>query len=154
MKTTPKTSGFTLVEVLIALAVLATSVIVLGFGYVNVLNGYEVAKRATVSNPEVHFARTQLLNQPDVELARRGGDFTSADGRQVKWTATIEPTDLADLFTVTFEYEIAGSTTAQPQKSREVFRVLRPTWSEATERNTLRAATRDRIKKLLDAVNQ
>lgn len=146
--------AFTLVEVLVALAIFATAVIALGVGYVNVLNGYEVARRATTSNPEVRFARSQLLAQPDIELARRGGEFDGADGRHFRWTATIEPTDLADLFTVTFEYEIAGTNSTKDEKRREVFRVLRPTWSEQRERATLRAATRDRILKILEAANQ
>lgn len=154
MSAARRTHAFTLVEVLAALAIFATAVVALGFGYVNVLNGYEVARRATVSNPEAQFARAQLLNQPDVELARRGGEFDTADGRHLKWTATIDPTDLADVFTVTFEYEISGTSAVREQKSREVFRVLRPTWSDEKDRNTLRAATRDRIKKLLDAVNK
>lgn len=146
--------GFTLIEVLIAIAILATAAIALGVGYVNVLNGYEIARQATVSNPEVRFARSQLLAQPDVELARQGGEFDSGEGRQVRWTATIEPTQLADLFTVTFECELVGTGVQSEQSTREVFRVLRPTWSVETERATLRAASRDRITKILEGVNK
>lgn len=147
-------SAFTLLEVLVALALFAMAAVVLGTGYVNVLNGYQVARRATVSDPEVQFARAQLLTQADVELARRGGDFTAGDGRAVRWTATVEPTTQADLFAVAFECEIAGHETTSIQKVREVFRLLRPTWSVATDRATLRAASRDRILKLQERVNK
>lgn len=147
-------SGFTLIEVLIAIAILATAAIAIGVGYVNVLNGYEVARQATLSDPEMAFARAQLLAQPDVELARQGGDFDSNDGRRVRWTATIEPTNMADLFTVTFVCEMAGSNTQKEQRVQQVFRVLRPTWSVGTERETLRAASRDRILKGLEGVNK
>jgi hypothetical protein len=102
----------------------------------------------------MQFARSQLLAQPDVELARQGGEFDSNDGRRVRWTATIDPTNEADLFTVTFECEIAGTGAQKPDKVRQVFRVLRPTWSVATDRATLRAASRDRILKILEGVNQ
>lgn len=146
--------GFTLIEVLIAIAILATAAIALGVGYVNVLNGYEIARQATISNPEMRFARAQLLSQPDVELARQGGEFDSDEGRRVRWTATIEPTELADLFTVTFECEVVGTSTQTEQRSREVFRVLRPTWSVEADRATLRAASRDRITKILEGVNK
>lgn len=148
------TAGFTLLEVLVALAIFAMAAVVLGTAYVNVLNGYQVARRATLSDPEVQFARAQLLAQADVELARRGGDFAAEDGRAVRWTATIEPTTQADLFAVTFECEIAGQSTTNAQKTREVFRLLRPTWSVATDRATLRAASRDRILKLQESVNK
>jgi len=149
-----RTSGITLIEVMIGIAILASAAIAIGVGYVNVLNGYEVAKRATVSDPEVQFARRQLLTQPDVELARQGGEFDAADGRHVTWTATIDPTNEADLFTVTFACEIAGAASVKPVKLQQVFRVLRPTWSVAADRSTLRAAARDRILKIQETVNK
>ncbi len=146
--------AFTLVEVLIAIAILATAAIALGIGYVNVLTGYEIARQATVSEPEMRFARMQLLAQPDVELARQGGEFDASDGRRVRWTASIDPTQLADLFTVTFECEIVGTGAQNGQKVQQVFRVLRPTWSAEADRASLRAASRDRITKILERVNK
>ena len=152
--TRARPAGFTLMEVMIALAIFALAAVVLGAAYVNVLNGYEVARRATVTDPELQFARSQLLAQADVELARQGGEFESGDGRRVLWTPVIDPTNEADLFTVTFECEVAGKDAFQPRKSREVFRVLRPTWSVAADRSTLRAAAKDRILKIQEGVNK
>jgi general secretion pathway protein I len=151
----PRPTAFTLLEVLVALAIFALAAVVLGSAYVNVLNGYQIARRAAGGQSDVQFARAQLLAQPDVELARQGGEFDSADGRRVRWTAVIEPTDLPDLFTVTFECEIAAAdAAAKEQKLREVFRVLRPTWSVQTERAKLHAAVRDRITKIQEVVNK
>jgi general secretion pathway protein I len=147
-------SAFTLLEVMVALAIFALAAVVLGTAYVNVLNGYEVARRATVSNPELQYARAQLLSQTDIELARQGGDFEAGDGRRVSWTATIDPTNEADLFQVAFECEIAGSNDQKSQKTQQVFRVLRPTWSVPADRNTLRAASKDRIMTILEKVNR
>lgn len=149
-----RNSAFTLIEVLFALAIFALAAVVLAGGYINVLNGYEVAKRATVNDPDVQFARSQLLAQADVELARQGGDFSTPDGRTVRWKATIEPTESADLFLVTFECDIAATTTAKEQKMQQVFRVLRPTWSVAADRSTLRAAAKDKILKIQESVNK
>lgn len=147
-------SGFTMLEVLVALGIFALAAVVLAGAYINVLNGYEVAKRATVSDPDVQFARSQLLEQADVELARQGGEFAAPDGRAVRWTATIDPTESADLFLVTFECDIAANATVKEQKVKQVFRVLRPTWSVATDRATLRAAAKDRILKIQESVNK
>ncbi len=149
----PRRSAFTLLEVLVALAIFAMAAVVLGGAYLNVLNGYEIARRATVSNPDVEFARTALLAQADVDLARQGAEFDAADGRHVHWTATIDPTTVADLFTVTFECEISGAGLAEPQKTKQVFRVLRPTWSQASDRTTLRANAKDRILLIQQKVN-
>ena len=147
-----RVSGFTLLEALIALAIFATAAVVLAGAYINVLNGYEIAKRATVSEPELQFARMQLLTQADIDLARQGGEFDAADGRRVRWTATIDPTNQADLFQVTFDCELSGS--GNDQKVQQVFRVMRPTWSVAADRTTLRADARERILKILEGVNK
>ena len=150
---TARRSGFTLLEVLVALAIFAMAAVVLGGAYLNVLNGYEGARRATVTDPEVGFARAALLAQADVDLAQQGAEFDSADGRHVKWTAVIEPTTVADLFTVTFDCEVTGPGLLQPQQTKQVFRVLRPTWSQATDRTTLRANAKDRILQIQQSVN-
>jgi general secretion pathway protein I len=149
----PRRSAFTLLEVLVALAIFAMAAVVLGGAYLNVLNGYEVARRATVTDPEVEFARAALLAQPDVDLAQQGAEFDSADGRHVRWTAVIEPTTVADLFTVTFNCDITGAGQISPQHTQERFRVLRPTWSQATDRTTLRANAKDRILQIQEKVN-
>lgn len=149
-----RNSGFTILEVLVALGIFALAAVVLAGAYINVLNGYEAAKRATVNDPDVQFARSQLLAQADVELARQGGEFATPDGRAVRWTATIDPTESADLFLVTFECDIAATATVKEQKVQQVFRVLRPTWSVATDRSTLRAAAKDRILKIQEGVNK
>jgi general secretion pathway protein I len=66
----------------------------------------------------------------------------------VSWKATIDPTETADLFTVTFECEINAPDLKQPVHTTEMFRVLRPTWSKVDERDKLRAAARTRILQL------
>ena len=149
----PRRSAFTLLEVLVALALFAMAAVVLGGAYLNVLNGYEVAKRATVSNPDLEFARATLLAQPDFNLAQQGAEFDAADGRHVKWSAAIEPTTVADLFTVTFDCEISGPGLPQSQHTKQVFRVLRPTWSQGGDEETLRASAKDRILQIQQKVN-
>ena len=150
---TDRRTGFTLIEVLVALAIFALAAVVLGAAYVNVLTGYEVARRATQTDAEVKFARASLLAEADVDKAAQGADHDSADGRHVRWTATIEPTMVADLFTVTFECECTGPGLPEPQRTKQVFRVLRPTWSQATDRTTLRANAKDRILKIQEKIN-
>jgi len=150
---TARRPGFTLLEVLVALAIFAMAAVVLGGAYLNVLNGYETAKRATATDADVAFARATLLAQPDVDLAQQGAEFDAADGRHVRWTATIEPTTVADLFTVTFDCECSGAGLPEPRHTRQVFRVLRPTWSQATDRTTLRANAKDRILQIQEKVN-
>ena len=140
--------AFTLVEVLIALAIFSLSAVVLGSAYVNVLTGYERARWNGARDDDIRFARLALLAEADVEKAREGGDFESVGGRRLKWSATIDPTTTADLFLVVFTCEITGGDTKGTETVTQEFRVLRPTWSIAAERETLRADAKRRIEEI------
>jgi general secretion pathway protein I len=140
--------AFTLVEVLVALAIFALSSVVLGTAYVNVLNGYERARIAGRKDIEVQAARATLLAEADIKKAREGGDFESGEKRKLTWKATIEPTATTDLFRVEFECEFTSFDQRKPEIVRETFQVLRPTWSEAADRDKLRAEARKRIDTL------
>ncbi|MCF3650785.1 prepilin-type N-terminal cleavage/methylation domain-containing protein [Synoicihabitans lomoniglobus] len=142
--------GFTILEVLAALAIFAGAAIVMGTAYINVLMGYQHAERATRTDADVQFAREILFRQPDLEKVEEGGDFATADGRQLTWRAEVVPTNVADLFDVIFEVEISGNDDVAEQKISEQFRMLRPTWSEDDDRDKLRQESLDRITEYLE----
>lgn len=126
-----------------ALVIFAMTAVVLGSAFVNVLNGYEVARKANVTDADVTFARSQLLAQPDLTTAGDGAEFDDGD-RHVKWKAEIEPTDTTDLFTVTFSCTVTEGS-LEPQQTTETFMLMRPTWSDPTARSTLRQNAANRI---------
>ncbi len=136
-------SGFTLIEVLVALVIFVLTAVVLGGAYLNVLNSYEIARRANVSDEDVYFARSQLLSQSDLQTAQNGAEFDDGD-RHVKWTADIEPANTTDLFAVTFTCAITEPQ-APPTNIVETFMLMRPTWSDPTARTTLRQNAANRI---------
>jgi hypothetical protein len=68
----------------------------------------------------------------------------------VEWRAEIEPTELPDLFTVRFRCRVEEAPPAKTGEVEEVFRVLRPRWSEAAERDELRAEMRQRIERIAE----
>ena len=140
--------AFTLIEVLIALAIFVMMAVVLGMAYSNVLTSYEVAARVTKGDDDVRFARAALLAEPEREKAELGAEFDGENGRRVRWKAVIEPTNVADLFTVTFICEINAPDLPKPQLTQDVFRLLRPTWSEAADRDKLKADAKTRIQKI------
>lgn len=143
--------AFTIVEVLIALAIFILAAVMLGTAYVSVINAYEHVGRAGTVDHDVRFAKQMLLAEPDLETVEKGGDFESDKGARVHWTATVEPTNTADLFSVTFKCEVNRSDLSKPEVKEETFRVLRPTWSKPDEREKLRMAVRDRIQKAMQA---
>ncbi len=137
--------AFTMVEVLVAMAIFAMAAIVLGAAYVNVLNAYALANRAGAVNEELRFARAQLMAETDRDKAEEGAEFDTTGGGRVTWRCLIDSTDLPNLFLVHFTAELTDATGATPRVVEQEFRLLRPTWSEGTESETLRADLRDRI---------
>lgn len=136
--------AFTLIEVLLSLVIFAMTAVVLGGAYVNVLNSYEAAQKANMNDADVSFARSQLLTQSDMPTAQAGAEFDDGD-RHIKWTAEIDPADTTDLFTVTFTCVISGGQGAETKTVVETFMLMRPTWSDPTERTSLRQNAANRI---------
>ncbi|WP_221029587.1 PilW family protein [Actomonas aquatica] len=142
-------AGFTLLEVMAAMVIVLMAAIVLAGAYMNVLQGYAHAERATRVNADVAFAREILFHIADLEQVEEGGDFQTADGRNVEWRAVVLPTNVADLFDVRFEVRVQGDAQHDDEEVVEEFRLLRPTWSEDDERDKLREESRQRIEEFL-----
>jgi general secretion pathway protein I len=143
-----KQRGFTVLEVLIALAVFVGAAAVLGATYLNIMNGYAQIEAEGDYKTDVKFARAALLAEPDLETAEKGADFESVASRHVTWKATIAPTETTDLFAITFECEINAPDLKEPLRETEHFRLLRPTWSKPEDRDKLRSEARTRIQQL------
>lgn len=140
--------AFTLMEVIIALGILALAAVVLGAAYVNVLISYQSANRDSMADEDYRFARAQLLATADREKAEEGLSFDGIEGRRITWKAEIEETNLPDLFDVRFTCEQSSLSGGGTTTETEQFRVLRPTWSESQKREVLREATQKRIREL------
>jgi general secretion pathway protein I len=138
--------AFTLLEVLISLAVFALAAVVLGATYVNILNAYHVVNRGETRDEEVRFARSMLMAEADRTKAEEGGDFEGAAGGQVTWRAEIEPSSVADVFKVTFTCAVTETNATGPSRPvTETFMLLRPSWSEGLDMTKLRQEAKERI---------
>ena len=71
--------------------------------------------------------------------------MTLLGGGTLRWTATIAELPRADLFQVTLDLEINPPAPAPVRRDRQVFVLLRPTWSDPALRETLRTASRERL---------
>lgn len=138
--------GFSIIEVLVALSVLAMSVIVLGTAYVNVLVSYQYLSRDTRGDEEMKFAMGLMMAEPDKTKVEAGGEYDSPEGKRVRWKAVVTPTTTTDLFDVSFECELSDVTSNGPEKRVKTLKLLRPTWSDPTEREKLRTEARQRIE--------
>lgn len=142
-------AGFTLLEVLVSLAIFAFAAVVLGSAYLNILNSYEVVTRGVQIGEDFTFARQLVVLEPDREKVEKGGEFDTAGGRRARWSVEIASTNVADLFDVAFTCEISDPARAEPDRLVQRFRLLRPTWStDAAERSKLREEAKTRILEL------
>lgn len=138
--------GFTLLEVLLALVIFTIAVVVLGASYLNVLSSYEMIRQNQAEEEDLRFVRSLALQEPDREELERGGDVESLYLGWVRWRGYVEPTYVADLFHVTLEIDFEGTADVAPREVTQHFYVLRPSWSEPTERQQLREESRRRLE--------
>jgi general secretion pathway protein I len=147
-----RSAGFTLIEVIVALALFALAATVLAAAYVNVLNAMESVKGDQAFEQEVALVRSQVLLEPDRDKVEEGGDVPTAGLGDATWRATVTPSEtIADLFLVELEITFPPPESASGGEERVVKQalwLLRPQWSEPTERDALRAESRKRLQEI------
>ncbi len=139
--------AFTLIEVLISLAIFALAAIGLSVAYLNVLGGYQAVAHKQEGEEEWKLLRTIILSEPDREKVVAGGQLPLPDNSNLHWSATIESTSVADLFAVTIKSEPETSGNGDSHAREEKIFLLRPKWSDPAERNKLRAESQERLLK-------
>ncbi len=139
--------AFTLVEVLVALAIFGMAMVVLGSAYVNVLQSYESIRRDQVRDEETEFVFSRILSKQTREDFEAGGTIETLHAGNFTWTGHLEPTGVADLFRAEVRVTPPGRT--QDGRLREVtrtFTLFRPGWQDPIEREQLRDETRERLE--------
>lgn len=144
MKSRAPTSfrAFTLVEVLVSLAIFSLAAVALSSAYLNVISGYRDSETQRVRHENWSLVRLQILIEPDRDIIESGGQITLPDNTSLRWTANIEPTELADLFALELNGEITG---AEAWSQSERLMLFRPDWSDPGERDQLRETNRQRF---------
>jgi general secretion pathway protein I len=138
--------GFTLLEVLVSLAIFALASVILAAAYVNTLTAFDAAARQQGRSQDLKLVRAKLLAEPDREIVEQGGALVLPDDRQVRWEAEVAPTGVADLFHVTLHCEFTGAGRAGSWTQDSSLLLLRPTWSAADVREKLRAEARTKLQ--------
>lgn len=137
--------GFTLIEVLVSLAIFALAAVVLSVAYLNVIGSYRALGAQQQSDEDWKILREVVLTEPDAKKVEEGGRLGLPGGRELTWKAAIAPTEIADLFRVTLEGDVPRAAEAEAWQRRQVLYTLRPAWSDPAEREKLREVTRQRL---------
>lgn len=136
--------AFTLVEVLVSLAIFALAAVALSAAYLNVLNGYQNRDRERAIGEAWSLVRITALSEDDRDKLESGGNLELPGNQRVTWSARIEPALLADLFAVELSARAIG-----PEEWERTTRIMvfRPQWSDPAERDRLQAESRERLER-------
>ena len=140
--------AFSLIEVLVALAIFALAAVGLGAAYSNVLLGRQALKQYDVGAEDMARCRAALLETVNYDDIETGGDIYLPDDRMARWQGKVEPTAVSDLFQVTLSAEIQKEPGGEFVQMKEETRLLlRPTWSNASDRKLIRDEAKQRLLK-------
>ena len=145
-----KSSAFTLIEVVIAVALFAMASIILTSTFVNALQLRDRVTSNDIRDADIRAVRLQLLLEPNRDDAEDGDRIETLKNGEASWRAQIEPTEIIDLFSVRFEIEFQDPQGGQLATYSELLYLLRPTWSEADERSTLLQEKKEAIDDIRD----
>lgn len=135
-------AAFTLIEVLISLAIVGIAAVVLGAAYANTLGGHAaVAERAARGTVLDHLSAV-VLNEPEREKVEAGGDVTLPENRRLRWEAEIDEAAVPDLFKVVLKGRVEGGPAGQVEEFTQTLMLLRPTWSDPQQREQRRTEWR------------
>ena len=137
--------GFTLIEVLMSLAIFALAAVSLGAAYSNVLMSRLALKQDEQRLDDQARCRAALLETPGFDDVETGGEIHLPGGRTATWQGKIEATSVSDLFAVQLTAEIEPPDGGEAEEFTETRMLLRPTWSIPADRQKIRDEARQRL---------
>ena len=139
--------GFTLIEVLVSLAIFALAAVSLGAAYSNVILGRIALQQDEQRLDDIARCRAALMETPGFDDVESGGDIHLPGGRTAHWKGKIEATAVSDLFAVQLTAEIEPANGGEAEEINETRMLLRPTWSIPSDRQKIRDEARQRLEK-------
>ena len=141
-----RVAAFTLVEVLIAVAIFAMAASVLMSAFVNALLSRESAAKYELLDADIRAVRMQLLLEPNLEDAEDGDEYETVHSGEASWEAQVVPTNVVDLFQVELSMRFSEPPEGLVADYTETLYLLRPTWSESDERSDLLQDKREALE--------
>ncbi|GBL43081.1 hypothetical protein LBMAG55_13020 [Verrucomicrobiota bacterium] len=137
--------GFTLIEVLISLAMFALAAISLGAAYTNVVLSRQALRINDTEVDDLARARAALIETVNFDDVEKGGEIHLPGDRLATWQGEIEATSVSDLFSVKLTVEIQNADGTDAKPLTETRLLLRPSWSIPADRQKIRDAAKQRL---------
>lgn len=145
-------SGFTLLEVILAVAIFAMALVVLSSAFTNTLVALGTIHREADTEPQFRFARSLIITVPNLEDFQEGATLPMPDGSQLTWTAEVQPATVVDLFHVFLHMSLEPADGGEPVLRDESLYLIRPTWSDPIDRsNRINDAKQDLDDRIREA---
>lgn len=138
--------AFTLIEVLVSLAIFALAAVSLGAAYSNVLLSRQSLRIDEQDLEDRARVLGAVLEAPNFDDVTTGGEVNLPGDRTARWKGEIEATPVSDLFRVKVEAEMENEAGATVEWTEERL-LLRPTWSVPGEKAKIIADARVRLER-------
>lgn len=124
-----------LIEVLIALALFALSAVILVDGAFIASRVAREMKDTRELEQDLLWVRSEVLKIADYEKFSEGGELEALSMGGVGWEATVEMTEVLDLYKVVLRLEYEGNEDygIEPGERESFMYLLRPTWGNHRE---------------------
>lgn len=124
-----------LIEVLIALALFALSAFILVDGAFIASRVAREMKDTRELEQDLLWVRSEVLKIADYEKFSEGGELEALSMGGVGWEATVEMTEVLDLYKVVLRLEYEGNEDygIEPGERESSMYLLRPTWGNHRE---------------------
>ncbi len=137
--------GFTIIEVMLALALFGVAVTTFTASYLNIINAIAAIQVDQAYEQDLSMIRLAAFSSVLIEDLEEGGEVFTGSHGEASWKVEYEPTLVADLFKTRLLITILDKEKDEMKEVEEVHYLTRPTWSDPVERAELRAETRDRL---------
>ena len=128
-----------------AVALFGLTMVVLTQAFVNTLVSLHSIESETVVQSDIRFVRSLALEESDRDKFEEGGNVEILSSGTASWQATVENTEVSDLFKVKLVIELNPPEGRRSEVYTQNLVVLRPTWSDPVERSELIAEARKRL---------
>ena len=127
--------AFSLIEVLVAVALFGIAVSSLMFAVSNLMLGIERVADAPADDAEVRFVMSLVLKLPSASALEASGSCSLPDGTRMRWKGALSKTETLDLHQLDLELHKEERRGERLIKVRRL--VYRPAWSEPIYRGEL-----------------
>lgn len=142
-----KRSGFTLIEVTVALAIFGLASVVLTQSFLGGMYSLEAFKYDDVEEETLWFVQNQVINLEKRDDIESGGQVETIKKGLAKWEGRLEGTGVLDVHKLVLKVKFVDERFEEKGgEVEEEFYLYRPKWSLSADRDRLLREKKEKFK--------